>query len=160
LIGNEKGISFYDLGSIKIYSWPLDSIEKEMSFVNKHKLEIFLHSSLITNIYLASNLKQLISAAEDGSIYICKIKVLRGELSYDFDYFDEVGHVQKVPIEQTIKFCEINEYEYDFIDKKDKIAENLSLEIEELVRSMEKEIVRINKQHKAEIKILDEQVSN
>lgn len=129
-----------------------------MSFISKHKLEIFLHSSPITNIYLTCNLKQLISAAEDGSIYICKIKVVRGDLSYDFDYFDEVGYAMKLPIEQTIKFCEINEYAYEFIEKKDKIAENLSLQIEALVKTMEKQILSINKQHKAELKILDEQV--
>lgn len=107
---------------------------------------------------MTSNLKQLISAAEDGSIYICKMKVIRGDQAFDFDYFDEVGHGLKLPIEQTIKFCEINEYAYDFIDKKDKIAENLSVQIEALVKTMEKQIVNITKQHKAEIKILEDQV--
>ena len=76
----------------------------------------------------------------------------------DFDYFEEIGHGQKIQIEQTIKFCEINEYSIEFIDKKDKIAENLSWQIEDLVRTMEKLIVNISKQHKSEIKILEEQV--
>lgn len=155
----KKVIKCYNLGSIKIYSWPLEPcLEKAMSIISKHKLEIFLHSSPITNVYLTSNLKQLITAAEDGSIYICKMKVISRDQSYDFDYFEEIGHGQKIQIEQTIKFCEINEYSIEFIDKKDKIAENLSWQIEDLVRTMEKLIVNISKQHKSEIKILEEQV--
>lgn len=152
LIGNEKG-------SIKLYTWPIESgLEKTISVLLKHKLEIFLHSSPITNIFLTANLKQLISASEDGSIYICKMKVIRGDQSYDFDYFDEIGHGVKLPIEQTIKFCEINEYANHYIDKKDKIAENLSMQIEDLLKTNEKLNIKINKQHAAEINILDEQV--
>ena len=158
LLGNEKGNNLLIKGSIKIYAWPLDPIEKDMSIVSKHKLELYLHSSPITNIFLTSNLKQLISAAHDGSIYICKMKIVRGDTSHDFDFFDEVGHNLKLPLEQTIKFCEINEYAYEFIDNKDKIAENLNVQIDDLVKSVEKQIVMINKQHKTEIKILEEQV--
>ena len=159
LLGNEKGnILIFKKGSIKIYSWPIENLEKDMSIVSKHKLEIYLHSSPITNIFLTSNLKQLISAAQDGSIYICKMKIIRGDTSHDFDYFDEIGHNLKLPLEQNIKFCEINEYAYEFIDNKDKIAENLNVQIDDLVKSVEKQIVMINKQHKIEIKILEEQV--
>ncbi len=145
-------------GLIKIFKWPFNEFNENTKLKSNMIYEINLHTGPVIDLFVTNNLKYLITASRDGSIYYSEL------------FFDYLGTLKpfyllgendklKPKIEVFLGLNEIFQYKTNHIRDADSNADRLKKKKKLLEKHNMELIDTKTNDHLKEINSLEEQVN-
>lgn len=144
-------------GAIKIFKWPFNEYNEYTKLKSNQLFEISLHTAPVIETYVSNNLKNLITASVDGSIYYSELYV---ELLGSMKAYNLLAENDKLKPKMEI-FLGLNEiYQYKTIEirNNDNSAAVLKKK-KKLLEKHNKELAENKmKDHQRDVTALEDQV--